>query len=1072
MEFKRMNDSFKFQENQQSAEAVEFTYGEFKVIYWNRRQGKGFIFRPSGLPDGSWIRNCYYGGLFMRPAPTGKIWVPFNAEKFAQYPAATREQKEFPASKPLPIYNEENVKKAIAAGEPVCIAANEETVELLLSSGIAATCCIGGMSGWQPHHREIFRNAPQVVLLPDGRDPLCRGYAERIRRNLNSVAKWVRSYGAAEPMAAGAVAPSDNSPSALTAEAPRQTAGLNTGAETKTDAAGIPVEPDRSELEKFIPALFKHATAGNRVSLRAFPEGNSSKPLKISSHILTGKLKDLINQAFQIAEFAARHQEKVVFSPPAATFTSNADNWHAREEDLAEGLVLNAECDAHPQAARIRLEQLFGPATMVVESGGEWINPETGKVEQKIHWYLRLKVPARSQDELAKLKEARRLMTLLVSGDTTNITIVHPIRWPGSVHRKREPKLCRVVSLNPEIEIDLDEAFEILRKAVETAGLPEPLTRGQRLRKPQSVQPKIDLPEGFHETWGEADEQPGPTVDWGPPPTLEAVARGCPWVAEMVEKGGKGYSEPPWFLSVFLATFIENGGEVVHKFSCGYEGYTKQETDAKYAEQAHKKGMGPPLCATIATAAKDCSKACEGCPKLALGKTPLHWADLPEPIGAVPIITGIARLGTAAPTGIPTGAAAPVQEKLPLIIELGTRLWGSLAINGREYRFGADQSKAIDPRKGVWFDFAANQGGYIKDLMEQAGKTRIAEVKPIEGVPLTVDEWRARQLDDLDPLMGEVLTTTTRAILNATTGIGKTNFGMAVAGHIGAGRDFLHWCCPRPRNVLYIDGEMSRRLFRARIADVVRRLDGAPTRAHFFSKEDIEGFAPLNTAEGQAAVWKLIEEAERRSGVKLDFIIFDSIMALLLGDMKEEDAWRDTQPMIMALTKRQIGQLWVHHTGHDTSRGYGTKTKEWQVDLVMHLDLIERPDTDVAFALTFQKARERTPVNRSDFAPVNIALIDDRWEGVVVNVKGDLGRNTEILKFFEALQVAAAASKVGSINGCPTASIEEWRLACVNLGLLDKEKTAGSRSRFSRHKLTLIAKNWIRSNTEFAWILP
>jgi hypothetical protein len=549
----------------------------------------------------------------------------------------------------------------------------------------------------------------------------------------------------------------------------------------------------------------------------------------------------------------------------------------------------------------------------------------------------------------------------------------------------------------------------------------------------------------------------------------------------MVEKGGAGYKEPLWFLSVSLATFIENGEEVVHIFSKGYEGhtkdkgYTREETNEKFnrvKKDREEKGLGPPRCTTIAAAANsekgECSsKACMTCPHLAVDKNPLWWADLSEPIG------------TAAPTGStgitcsPSNAVvAPIRKPL-LIVELGTRLWGTPIFNGQEWRFGADQSKAIDPYRGTWFDFTANKGGTIRDLMEQAAKARIAEVKPIEGVPLTAEEWLARQLDNLDPLMGEFLTTTTRAILTATTGIGKTNFCMAVAGHIGAGKDFLHWRCPSPRNGLYIDGEMSRRLFRARIGDVVRRLDGAPTRTHFFSKEDIEGFAPLNTAEGQDAVWRLIEEVERRSGAKLDFIIFDSIMALLLGDMKDEDAWRDTQPMIMALTKRQIGQLWVHHTGHDTSRGYGTKTKEWESDVVAHLDLIERPDTDVAFALTFPKARERTPVNRGDFAPVNVALIDDKWEGVTISVKGDLGKNTEVLKFLGALNKAVLTSTAGKIDGCPTASIEEWRLACVNLGLLDeKNKKASSRTLFNRHKLALITKNWIRANAELVWILP
>jgi hypothetical protein len=54
------------------------------------------------------------------------------------------------------------------------------------------------------------------------------------------------------------------------------------------------------------------------------------------------------------------------------------------------------------------------------------------------------------------------MATTLVGGDATNKPVVHPIRWPGSVHRKREPKLCRIVEIRPDAEIDLQDAISIL----------------------------------------------------------------------------------------------------------------------------------------------------------------------------------------------------------------------------------------------------------------------------------------------------------------------------------------------------------------------------------------------------------------------------------------------------------------------------------------------------------------------------------------------------------------------------------------------------------------------------------
>jgi AAA domain len=382
------------------------------------------------------------------------------------------------------------------------------------------------------------------------------------------------------------------------------------------------------------------------------------------------------------------------------------------------------------------------------------------------------------------------------------------------------------------------------------------------------------------------------------------------------------------------------------------------------------------------------------------------------------------------------------------------------------------------PAQHLWINLGQAgeppHGWDVKDWLERGGDPakllEICNEAPRENdfgaVPLTIEEWLNRDLPPLDPLIGNVLSTTTRALLAAPTGIGKTNFAMALWGHAGFGKDFLHW------HVALIDGEMSRRLLRERIEALTQHLGGKPEWALFFNKEDIEDFAPLNTSEGHTAVWKLIEEVERRLGGPLDAVSFDNIVSLLIGDMKEEDAWRNTMPLVRALTKRRIGQLWLHHTGHDTSRGYGTKTREWQLDLVMHLTEVKRPDTDVSFTLSFPKARERTPNNRSDFTEVNIALVDNRW--ISETTTGGKEKPAPLARrFFEALQAAAHNSSLTHINGYPIASLDEWQAQCVASGLIDPTaKPDAARSLFSKYKLQLIAANWIAANTEAAWILP
>jgi hypothetical protein len=169
--------------------------------------------------------------------------------------------------------------------------------------------------------------------------------------------------------------------------------------------------------------------------------------------------------------------------------------------------------------------------------------------------------------------------------------------------------------------------------------------------------------------------------------------------------------------------------------------------------------------------------------------------------------------------------------------------------------------------------------------------------------------------------------------------------------------------------------------------------------------------------------------------------------------------------MVSALTKRQIGQLWVHHTGHDTTRSYGTKTREWQIDTVGIMTGDEQPvGVDlISFTLSFSKHRTATPENRGDFAEVGIALIEDQWV-YKTTASGKAKLDGLALKFFEALQDAIHASGE-KVNGHPAASLDLWREHCVKHGLIDPTARAdASRALFSKYKLKLIGANWIGCN--------
>lgn len=147
-------------------------------------------------------------------------------------------------------------------------------------------------------------------------------------------------------------------------------------------------------------------------------------------------------------------------------------------------------------------------------------------------------------------------------------------------------------------------------------------------------------------------------------------------------------------------------------------------------------------------------------------------------------------------------------------------------------------------------------------------------------------------------------------------------FGLAVGYAIASNRDFLHWQCHRKARVLYVDGEMSRTELKRRLVDLVQRNGGVvPDGFALLAREDFEDMPPLNTVEGQEWMDKKIQELGG-----FDLAIFDNVQALLAGNMKDEEPWAEVLPWVKKLTRRRVGQIWFHHTGHNEGQSYGTKT--------------------------------------------------------------------------------------------------------------------------------------------------
>jgi hypothetical protein len=102
------------------------------------------------------------------------------------------------------------------------------------------------------------------------------------------------------------------------------------------------------------------------------------------------------------------------------------------------------------------------------------------------------------------------------------------------------------------------------------------------------------------------------------------IFKDCGFFRSALATGGKDYGQQLWMYSVLGTTFMENGNDIAHKISKGHATYTAADTDAmfnrKLAERTDR-GIGYPSCSAIAGAG---CKACQTCPLLNKGKSPLN----------------------------------------------------------------------------------------------------------------------------------------------------------------------------------------------------------------------------------------------------------------------------------------------------------------------------------------------------------------------------------------------------------------------------------------------------------------
>lgn len=219
---------------------------------------------------------------------------------------------------------------------------------------------------------------------------------------------------------------------------------------------------------------------------------------------------------------------------------------------------------------------------------------------------------------------------------------------------------------------------------------------------------------------------------------------------------------------------------------------------------------------------------------------------------------------------------------------------------------------------------------------------------------LCVHDLIARKFPPRVELLGPWLRSQDLSMIHAQRGVGKTFLALSVGLAVASGSGLLTWQAPKPRKVLYIDGEMPGVTLQERCRGFMAANDWKPDPGFFriVTPDTQERPIPdLSDASGQKIAEGVIDSAE--------LVIVDNLSTLCrTGIENDADSWGAMQEWALSLRKRGTSVLFVHHSGKSGAQR-GTSRREDVLDAVINL---RRPsdyhaEEGARFEVHFEKAR-------------------------------------------------------------------------------------------------------------------
>ncbi len=292
-------------------------------------------------------------------------------------------------------------------------------------------------------------------------------------------------------------------------------------------------------------------------------------------------------------------------------------------------------------------------------------------------------------------------------------------------------------------------------------------------------------------------------------------------------------------------------------------------------------------------------------------------------------------------------------------------------------------------------------------------------------------EFLAMELPKQEMLLSPFLPSQGLAMIYAKRGVGKTHIALGIASAVARGGEFLKWEAPKPKKVLFIDGEMpgvaiQERLRRIAATDEFDLI--AEGNLRLITPDLQDGPMPnLSTLAGRNSIDELIADS--------DLIIIDNISSLFRSGVENEaDSWQPAQDWALELRKRGKSILFIHHAGKGGQQR-GSSKKEDILDAVICLKHPPnyQADQGARFEVVFEKTRHFAGEGALPFQVELRESEDGLWDWHVDKIQAD----PEVMIVAELVKKGHTIKEIMEQTGLTKSKVEGRMKRARDLELMD-----------------------------------